>query len=302
VIDDAIVVLENIERHRADGEDAVSAASKGTREIAFAATAATVAIAVVFLPVVFVKGIVGSFLSEFGATVACAVMVSLFVALTLTPMLAARMPEPKERAHGGFYHRLERSFAWIERRYAQVLDWCLGRRALTLGVAGMSFVVALGFGSKLGAEFFPAADNGLFFMRFETAPGTPLETTREYLIRNERWILAQPELAGAFSGVGTSGGSSAPVSNHGMIFGILKSKRDRARTTQELIPAARKALRQIPGQDIQIYDLSNMSGDAGGALSFEIRGNRSLDELDRLSDEFIARMQERPGFVDPRSR
>jgi HAE1 family hydrophobic/amphiphilic exporter-1 len=298
VIDDAIVVLENIERHRTEGDAPFAAASKGTREIAFAATAATIAIAVVFLPVIFVEGIVGSFLSEFGATVACAVMISLFVALTLTPMLAARMPEPKERPHGGFYHRLETSFAWLERRYAQMLDWCLGHRALTLCSALASFVLALGVGSQLGAEFFPPADNGLFFMRFETAAGTPLQTTREYLLRNEEWILAQPELAGAFSGVGTGGGNSAPVSNQGMIFGILKSKRDRERTTQELIPAAREALQAIPGQEVQIYDLSNMSGGGTGSFTFEIRGNRSLDELDRLSDTFMARMREAGGFVD----
>jgi HAE1 family hydrophobic/amphiphilic exporter-1 len=297
VIDDAIVVLENIERHRAEGEEPFRAASRGTSEIAFAATSATVAIAVVFLPVIFVEGIVGSFLAEFGATVAAAVMVSLFVALTLTPMLAARMPEPKERAHGGFYHRLETSFAWLERRYDELLGWCLSRRTLTLVGALASFVVALGIGSRLGAEFFPPADNGLFYLTFETAAGTPLEETRNYLMRNEEWILQQPELAGAFSGVGQVGSSAAPETNRGMIFGILKSKRDRERTTQELIPAAREALGQIPGQDLQIYDLSSMGG-GGGALEFELRGNRPLDELDRLSDEMMVRMREAGGFVD----
>jgi HAE1 family hydrophobic/amphiphilic exporter-1 len=100
VIDDAIVVLENIERHREEGEEPFEAAHTGTREIAFAATAATIAIAVVFLPVVFIEGIVGNFLGEFGVTVASAVMISLFVALTLTPMLAARVPPAGEVKHG----------------------------------------------------------------------------------------------------------------------------------------------------------------------------------------------------------
>jgi HAE1 family hydrophobic/amphiphilic exporter-1 len=298
VIDDAIVVLENIERHREDGEAPYVAASKGTSEIAFAATAATVSIAVVFLPVVFVKGMVGSFLGEFGVTVASAVLVSLFVALTLTPMLAARMPPPKERAHGGVYHRLEQSFTWLQTSYERLLHWCLAHRGATLGIAALSFAVALGFGWGLGKEFFPPADNGLFFLRFETAAGTPLETTREYLLRNEEWILAQPELAGAFSGVGTSGGRSGQDSNKGMIFGILKSKRERERTTQELIPAAREALQAIPGQEVRIYDLSNMSGSASGSFTFEIRGNTSLAELDELSDEFLAKLAESGGFVD----
>ena len=110
VIDDAIIVLENIERHRELGEAPRVAAAEGTRQIVFAATAATVSVAAVFLPVVFVEGIVGNFMGEFGLTVAGSVMISLFVALTLTPMLAARMPPPKARPPGGVYHRLEIGF------------------------------------------------------------------------------------------------------------------------------------------------------------------------------------------------
>jgi HAE1 family hydrophobic/amphiphilic exporter-1 len=117
VIDDAIVVLENIERHREAGQAPKEAASSGTREIAFAATAATLSIAVVFLPVVFVEGLVGSFLGEFGVTVAAAVMFSLFVALTLTPMLAARMSPPTEKPEGSVYAKLERGFEGMEARY-----------------------------------------------------------------------------------------------------------------------------------------------------------------------------------------
>jgi len=298
VIDDAIVVLENIERHREEGEAPWEAASKGTRQIAFAATAATVSIAAVFLPTIFIEGIVGSFLGEFGATVAGAVMVSLVVALTLTPMLAARMPPPSERSHGSIYHRLELAFGWLERSYTKMLHWCLSHRAMTLGVAVLSFVVALFFGKQLGGELFPRSDNGLIFLRFETAAGMPLESTREYLRKNEAWMLAQPELSGAFSGVGTSGGNTAPESNQGMIFAMLKSKNERERTTQDMIPAIREALGKIPGQQVLLYDLSNMAAAPTGALTFEIRGNVSLEELDRLTDEFVARLEDEEGIFD----
>ena len=299
VVDDAIVVLENIERHRERGEEPAAAASKGTREIAFAATAATVSIAVVFLPVIFVKGIVGSFLGEFGVTVASSVMVSLIVALTLTPMLAARMPAPKQRAHGSLYDRFERGFGWLERRYRQLLGWALMHRRATLAIAGLSFVAALGFARGLGTEFFPATDNGLFFVRFETPPGTTLETTLEYLGRNEEWLLAQPELAGLFAGVGIGQQRGPGASNEGMAFAILKSKRDRERTVQELVPAARVALGKIPGQKARVFDLSNMMGNvSGGDFSFELQGNVDLDELDRLSDQFVAELEKRDGFVD----
>ena len=299
VIDDAIVVLENIERHRELGEEPFDAASKGTREIAFAATASTVSIAVVFMPVIFVEGLVGSFLGEFGVTVAAAVMVSLVVALTLTPMLAARMPAPKEREHGSIYHRLEQGFDWLESHYRTLIDWAFLHRKTTLGIAVGSFALALLFGRALGAEFFPPADNGMFFVRFTTPAGTTLETTREFLRRNEEWMLQQPELAGMFAGVGIGDRRQGGSSNEGMIFAILKSKRDRERTTQELVPLAREALARIPGQQVRVFDLSSMIGNvSGGDFAFEIRGNVELGELDELSDRFIAELRKRGGYVD----
>ena len=299
VIDDAIVVLENIERHRELGESPYDAATKGTREIAFAATASTVSIAVVFMPVIFVKGIVGSFLREFGVTVAAAVMISLVVALTLTPMLAARMSPPKERAHGSIYHRLEQGFAWLDSRYRQLVDWVLVHRKTTLGIAVGSFALALLFGRALGTEFFPPSDNGMFFVRFTTPPGTNLETTYEYLHRNEEWMLQLPELAGMFSGAGVGDRRQGGSSNEGIMFVILKSMKDRDRTTQELVPLAREALGRIPGEKARVFDLSNMMGNVtGGDFAFEIRGNVDLADLDEISDRFIAELQRRGGYTD----
>jgi HAE1 family hydrophobic/amphiphilic exporter-1 len=298
VIDDAIVVLENIERHREQGEAPETAASRGTRQIAFAATAATVSIAVVFLPVVFVKGIVGSFLKEFGASVAFAVMISLLVAFTLTPMLAARMPPPRARGHGSVYDRLERAFVWLERSYRRLLDWALLHRAATLGLAFGSFVVALLLARGLGGEFFPPSDNGMFFVRFETPAGTNLETSLEYLKQNERWVLQLPELSGMFSGVGIGERRSQGDPNQGMIFAILESRRERERTTQELVPLTRAALLRIPGQKVRVFDLSNMMSMSQGDFAFEIRGNVALAELDRLADEFVVELEKRGGYVD----
>ena len=205
VIDDAIVVLENIERHREAGEDAYTAARTGTREIAFAATAATFSVAAVFVPVVFVEGVVGSFLGSFGVTVAGSVMISLFVALTLTPMLAARMKPPAPRAHGSIYHRLEQAFAVTESSYRRALDWTLAHRGKTIAIALSAFGVALVFGRALEGELFPSADEALIFAQIETAPGSSVEATLEYLERDEQWFLAQPEIAGMFSSVGETG-------------------------------------------------------------------------------------------------
>jgi len=299
VIDDAIVVLENIERHREGGQDARSAASSGTREIAFAATAATLSIAVVFLPVVFVKGLVGSFLGEFGVTVAAAVMFSLFVALTLTPMLAARMPPPAPRPHGSIYHRLEQWFEWLENSYRSLLDWALAHRAAVLGIALFSFVAALAIGSRLGAEFFPPSDEGRMFVMMETPPGTNLQGTLERLKQAEKWMLAQPETHGLFAGVGVSGPEGPGSVNNAVFVAILKPQRERARSAQQLMEATRAALGQIPGLKLRVFDPSQFFGGGGdGDLVFSLRGNLELDELDALSDRMLRALEGRPGFVD----
>ena len=300
VIDDAIVVLENIERHRDMGKSSMEAASAGTKQIAFAATAATLSIAAVFVPVVFVEGIVGNFLGEFGATVAVSVLVSLVVALTLTPMLAARIPAAAEREHGGVYHRLEQAFLWMETSYARLLDWTLGHRWQTIGIAAASFVVAILAGSQLGAEFFPSSDEGRFFVEFETPPGTSVQGTLEILAKNEEWLIAQPEVAGFFAAAGTGRqGSGPPQPTDGVMFTMLKKRADRERSAQQLVLDARAALTAIPGQKVKVSDMSGMmmSGESG-QFAIDLRGNVDLDTLDELASRMITELSAKGGFVD----
>ncbi|MBW2417456.1 MAG: efflux RND transporter permease subunit [Deltaproteobacteria bacterium] len=298
VIDDAIVVLENIERHREMGENNFEAAAKGTREIAFAATSATISVAAVFLPTFFIEGLVGSFLGEFGLTVAGSVMISLFVALTLTPMLAARMPPPKARRHGGFYDRLERSFVALENGYRAVLGWSLAHRGLTVLFAGFSLGLAFLFGSRLEGEFFPPADEGIFFAQIEAAPGSSLEATLEYLEQDEGWFLAQEEVDGIFSAAGMAGGMDLPRTNMGMIFGTLSERAKRERSVFDLMRAAREHLGRIPGRAIRIFNPGELMSGAGGGFEVEIRGNMPLSELNLLAQRMIVALEERGGFVD----
>ncbi len=299
VIDDAIVVLENIERHREEGEEPFEAASNGARQIAFAATAATVSIAAVFLPVVFAEGIVGNFLGEFGVTVAAAVLISLFVALTLTPMLAARMAPPKERARGSIYHRLERGFVWLETRYRQILYWALDHRAAVLALATLAFAAAVGFGSLLEREFVPPEDQGHIAVSIEAPPGTSRETTLELLKRNEEWLLAQPEISGLFAGVGISGPDSPEgASNVALAFCILRPRHERERHSHELMRAAREALNKIPGQNVNVFDMSLASGGGGRDLEFMLKGNLSLRQLDEVADRVLRELARHEGFVD----
>ncbi|HEB89148.1 MAG TPA: efflux RND transporter permease subunit [Deltaproteobacteria bacterium] len=298
VIDDAIVVLENIERHRASGKSSLEAAKVGTREIAFAATSATISVAAVFLPVVFVDGLVGSFLGEFGLVVAGSVMISLFVALTLTPMLAARMPPPKPRESGSIYERLEEGFRRLESGYAKALNWSLDHRWATVGLTFLSLVFAYLFASNLKTEFFPPADEGIFFAKLEAAPGTSVWATLDYLKHDEKWFLDQPEVVGIFSAAGSSGGFDPPKSNAAMLFGTLSDRADRDKSVMTLIKEARAALADVPGRTIRVFNPSeSMSGSAGG-FSVQLRGNLSLEELDGIANEFISALQKHPGYVD----
>ena len=277
VIDDAIVVLENIERHREAGEEPLEAASKGTREIAFAATAATVSVAAVFVPVVFVTGMVGNFLSEFGATVATAVLLSLVVALTLTPMLAARIPAAKEREHGSIYHRLEVWLNALETSYRRVLDWTLAHRGVTLGVALVSLAGACGLSGQLGSEFFPPADVGRFFVAVETPPGTSPEGTLEVMKRNEEWVFAQPEVAGGFVGVGFAGPEGGADPTRGIMFVMLKN---RSCATAARRRSSRRGARRSARSRARSVRLSDMSGLAmssdRGEFEVEIQGNLEI--------------------------
>ncbi len=299
VIDDAIVVLENVERHRALGENARDAASKGTREIAFAATAATLSIAAVFLPVLFVKGLVGSFLGEFGITVAASVLFSLIVALTLTPMLAARMPEPKPHRRGGIVQRLATWQTGLDAGYRRLLDWAFLHRGAVLGIALASFAVSCGFGTQLGSEFFPPSDEGRIFVMMETPPGTTLDGTLERLQQAEKWMLAQPEVHGLFAGVGVTGPEGPGSVNNAVFVSVLKPHEERERGAIELMAAARAALGNIPGMKVRVFDPSQFFGGAGeGELEFSLRGNVELAELDALSDRFVQSLKQKRGFVD----
>jgi HAE1 family hydrophobic/amphiphilic exporter-1 len=300
VVDDAIVVLENIERHREGGKAAREAAHAGTREVAFAATVATVSITAVFIPVVFVQGLVGNFLGEFGLTVAGSVLISLFVALTLTPMLAARMPPPRERGHGGLYHRLEQGLSALEAGYRRVLDATLRHRALTVVGALLSFGLALGIASQLDREFFPRSDNGMLFAVMETRPGTSLQGTLDYIEHDEKWFLDQPEVLAILSAAGTTGGSvqSTRRPTDGLVFGTLVPRSERHRSVFEIMDAARAALGNVPGRKIRVIDMSSISTGAHGDFQMDLRGNLPLAELDALADRMLAELGRVGGFVD----
>lgn len=294
VIDDAIIVLENIERHREQGKSARQAARDGTREITFAAAAATFSVAAVFLPVAFSSGQMGSFLTEFGVTVAVAVIISLIVALSLTPMLAARMPPPKERGANSFYHRLEAWFNGLERAYASVLNWTLAHRKMTMLFAVMAIGLAVFAGSQLKGEFFPKSDSGFISVEFRTPPGTALEKTIEILEQDETWLMSQPEVASVFAAIGSTSMDIGGPSD-GFINVRLHDRAIRERSAEELMRDTRAAFAEIPGQEVAVMD---PMGTSDRDFQVELVGTASLDELDRYSSLMLSRLAAEGGMVD----
>jgi len=299
VVDDAIMVLENIYRHREHGAGKVTAASVGAREITFAAAAATLAIMAIFLPVAFMKGIIGKFFFQFGVTISVAVFISLLEALTLAPMRLSRMLEVGVRSS-----RLEQwvslAFARAASGYQRLLVPALRHRGLVLVSASVLFVTSLFIVKLLRQEFIPAQDMGRFGIRFQTPVGSSLDTSDRVLAQIEQLLRSRPEVDMYGGFVGGFGGGEV---NSGMLFVTMKELADRPvdpaagkrLSQQELMAFARQATSTIPGARIVMMDFSQRGFSAGRGggfpVEFNIRG-RDWETLGRSSRVIMEKMRE----------
>ncbi len=296
VIDDAIVVIESIFRHQESGEDPFEAARSGTREIALAAMAATFSIAAVFIPVATMKGMIGQFLFEFGISVAVAILISLFVALTLTPMLSARLLRVRP-SHGAVHRGLERAFRWLEEAYSRGLDRSLRHKGATLVAAGVLLAASLALLPLMGAEFAPKEDMSMFMVSLEAPVGTSLGAMNHTLQEVERIVLAQPEVRSAFAAIDIEGRGEV---NKGILFARMVPPRDRHVTQAELVDRLRKRLASVEGAAVRVVEFSfyNAGGQGGDwDLAYTISGP-DLETLDAVGRKIVARLESTPGFVD----
>ena len=230
VVDDAIIVLENAYRHQEElGEDPKTAAINGTREIAFAVIATTISLVAVFTPLAFLKGATGRLFNEFGIAVAGSVVISGFVALTLTPMLCAQILRvPKQ--HGAVFKALEQGFEGLANFYSRTLRWALGHKVIILAGAAATIVVAVGTFKILKREFVPQEDKGWFFMFVLGPQGSTVQFTDSYMKRIEEILGRNEDIDGYF----TLAGGFVPV-NQGIAFVRLKDWSDRERNVEEII-------------------------------------------------------------------
>jgi HAE1 family hydrophobic/amphiphilic exporter-1 len=267
VVDDAIVVLENIFRHLEMGKSPREAALDGSREIGFTVVSMTISLVAVFVPVLFMGGILGRLLNEFAVTISVALLLSGFVSLSLTPMLASRILRVK-RAHEAGDDKSKapgKTPLWtrVERGYERSLRWVLRHRVATLMVA-LSMVVGTGvLVVLLPKGLFPSEDTGQIFALTQSAQGTSYEAMNQYQKSVAEIVQKDPSIASVMSSVGAGGPNAA--TNTGRLFIGLKERSARDKSPDEIIRGLRPKLAGIPG--IQVFMQNPPSIRLGGQLS-----------------------------------
>ena len=310
VIDDAIIVLENIFRHNEEERrPPFEAAITGTREISLAVTTTTISLVVIFLPVAFMGGLVGKFWNSFGLTVTFAILTSLVVAFTLTPMLAARVLAAGEShdGHGpahprapeagpaskaaGFYHTMETA-------YEAALGWCLGHRALCLLAGGMILVGGYVLLTTAKLEFVVDDDMSEFEVVAEAPPGSSIERSTEISRALEAEIRKVPEVVTLFTTIGVRGQYQSNVTDLSVYVG-LKHMSERTRSQIDLMQDVRGRLAVFPGLRISVQQISLIGGGGFRQTPFNLilRGP-DLAGLETYAAGVITALKTKPGFVD----
>ncbi len=247
VVDDAIVVLENVYRHMELGKNRRKAAFDGSNEIGFAVMATTISLVAVFVPLAFLTGSVGRLFNEFGVSLAVAVLISGFVALTLTPMLSSKILKP---LHGTGTSRLSRAFdAFFEglnRYYDRILRGALRRRGLMLAAAGAAGLASAILFRMLSSELVPIADRGYAFGVVIAPEGATLGYTDKYMREVEKRLLPLPERHALFTAIGLGFGGPGSVTN-GFLFLQFKPRGERHKSQQQIVQELFPQLITIPG-------------------------------------------------------
>ena len=298
IIDDSIVVLENSYRHMENGKSRRDAAVAGISEIGFAVIATSLAIAAVFIPVAFMKGLVGRFFYEFGLTVTFAIAISTFIALTLSPMLCSRMLTVST-SHGRVFNILESVFSRMESAYRVILRFALHRRAVILLAAVGVFVGSLSLTAFLGKEFVPPEDEAQFNIQVETPLDSSTERTSGILQEIERRIRTLPHVTDLYTMIGA--GQEGRV-NFATLQVQLTQKFGRTLSQQQIMAMARELLADLTHLKISVEQIPRVSGGGFRAaiLQYNLRGP-DLDTLDHCATAMMDHMRETPGIVDVNS-
>jgi multidrug efflux pump subunit AcrB len=322
IVDDAIVDVENIMRHVEEGEHPRQAALLGTHEIGLTVTAATFTAVAVFLPIGLMGGVIGQFFQPFGITVSAAMLASMLIARTLSPVLAIYwLKPPSSRSQ----RKERKTWSNFAQSYRNLLSWSLSHRSIVIGLAVLSFVAGIALIPLVPKGFIPKLDRGEFNIVFTTPlpnlsePGqgttdnltndlftspiesesfgslysisNPLNNSFDAAKKIEEVVRKSPEVETVFTIVGSREGEI----NKGKLYVKLKS--DRTITTSELQDQFRSSLPQLPGVNISVEDIQFVDSGAQKPLEVALRGN-DINTLSKAAETIKQRIQKLPGFVD----
>jgi len=297
VVDDAIVMLENITRHMEMGQPRMQATLDGAKEIGFTIVSMTLSLVAVFIPVLFMGGILGRLLHEFAVTIIVAVLISGFVSLTLTPLLCSRMLKVEHGAHGRLYAWSERVFDRTLELYRSSLHWVLAHRGLTMGVFGGIFIGTGVLFATMPKGFLPSDDVGQLFVITEAAQDISFDAMSNLQQQVAAIVRENPYVQDAMSFAG-AGGPSASL-NSGRIFVTLKPREERP-SADEIVQQLRPAVQRVAG--IRAYVQNIPAIRIGGQVTkslyqYTLQGT-STSELYQWAPQVEAKLRTLPGLVD----
>lgn len=299
VVDDAIVMLENIVRHMEKGEGVLEASLKGSKEIGFTILSMTLSLVAVFIPVLFMGGILGRLLHEFAVTISVAILVSGFVSLSLTPMLCSRFLRPHgEKRHGRLYMTLERFFNGMLNTYELSLKFVLKHRLATMILTGILLVATGYLFWKIPMGFLPSEDTGQIFAFTEAQQGISFDSMVKHQQALAAVVNEDPNIDGFMSSVGAGGASSS--GNAGRLFIRLKPRSERKLSADEIIQELRKKVSKVTGIQMFMQNLPPIR--IGGRLTksqyqYTLQ-SPDTEELYRYSAVLEAKLREIPQLQD----
>lgn len=300
VVDDAIVVLENITRHLEQGVSAKQAAILGAREIGFTVFSISISLVAVFIPILLMGGMLGRLFREFAVTLSVAIMISLIVSLTTTPMMCAALLKPERgRSHGKFFRAGEHVFEWLHRHYETSLSWALKRPRLMLGLTLTTVVVSVCLYIIIPKGFFPQQDTGRLVGMIQASQDISFQAMKGKLQQIVDTIMQDPavDTVTAFTG---GGGSTR---NTGRMFVALKPIEERKLSADQVIGRLRKGLSEVAGAPTYLQGVQDVR--VGGRLTgaqyqYTLQGD-NLDELMLWAPRVEAQLRSLPGVVDVNS-
>ncbi len=297
VVDDAIVVIENIARYLEQGMHPLAAALRGSREIGFTVLSMSASLVAVFIPILLMSGIVGRLFREFAVTLSAAVVVSLVVSLTTTPMMCARFLRPEHgRAHGRLYRASERAFAALLHGYERSLAWVLRHARLTLAVAVATVCLNGYLFAVVPKGFFPEQDNGRLMGAIQADQDTSFQALREKLAEFVRIVQADPAIDTVVGFTGGAGGTT----NTGRMFMALKPLAERRVTADQVIARLRPKLAAVPGASLYLQAIQDIrvGGRLSNALFQYTLEDDDLQELNHWAPIVLRTLRALPELVD----